>query len=388
VFLTGGSLRDRFLGVPTHDLDLVVRGDAEAVGAALAAAFGGTHFALGRPPETTQRVVAGRLQLDVTSAQGELREDILRRDFTANAMLWRLPRGPLTDLTGGADDLAAGRIRVVRAANLRDDPLRVLRGVRLVATRPQLRLTAETETYLSEAAGGLRAVARERILDELRRLLAGSAADRAVLAAARLGLLAPLVPAWKDYQHAPLLARLCTALNDLARSHSRALATAAREIALAAVAAPAAGFPDHWRPEKATTALRRIGLGESAARGAAAAVGVGERLLPALAADVKAARALAVAAGNRLSAALAWALARAATDGNDLRPAARRLLRWLHCFERRPPLLDGAEIAALLALPPDARRAAAIDALRLARARGEVRTRAEAVAFLGSARAR
>ncbi len=388
MFLTGGSLRDRFLDLPTHDLDLVVRSDVVATADALAATLGGSRFTLGRPPDATQRVIAGRLQIDLWQARGALRDDILRRDFTVNSLFWRLPRGPLTDLVDGVEDLAAGRIRVVRPENLADDPLRVLRGIRLLATRPQLKLTAATEAHLAAAAGGLTRVARERVLDELRRLLAGPAVDRALLAAVRLGLLTPLVPAWNGYAHAAVLARLSRELTGLAGSRSHRLAAAASEVRMAVIAAPAAGFPADWRPVDGAAALARVGLGQSAARRVAAAVELGERLRPALGRDRRAQRELAVEAGSRLPAALAWASARSAVEGTDLLPAARRLLRWLHEFEQRPPLLTGEEIAAVLKLPPDARRAAAVSALRLAQARGDARSRPQALALLRARRSR
>ncbi|HUK12249.1 MAG TPA: hypothetical protein VLW17_03020, partial [Thermoanaerobaculaceae bacterium] len=202
LFLTGGSLRDRLLGRPGRDLDLAVAGDARAAAARLAAALGGRSFPLGKPPLATWRVVAGAAHLDLWGVGGDVRADILRRDFTVNALFWRLPRGPLLDLVGGLDDLAAGRIRVVDAANLAADPLRVLRGVRLASTHPRFRLTAESERLLAAAAPGLRAVARERIVDELRQLLGGAAARRALALARRLGILAVLRPEWERFDGA------------------------------------------------------------------------------------------------------------------------------------------------------------------------------------------
>lgn len=389
VFLTGGSLRDRFLGLPTHDLDLVVRADAAACARALASELGGGTFILGRPPFATHRVVAGALQIDLWQADEALRDDILRRDFTVNALFWRLPRGPLIDLVGGVEDLAAGRIRVVRAENLADDPLRVLRGVRLLATRPQLKLTQRTETQISAAASGLARVARERVLDELRRMLAGPAAERAVLTAARLELLAPLLPAWRRVSDAAALARVAGALSRLASSRSARLAAGAREVALAVIAAPSAGFPTRWAAADAVAPLQRVGVGPGAARRIAAAAEIGERLRDTLGADRRGERALALEAAGLLPAALGWAVARAAAaEAGDLGPAARGLLRWQHAFERRPPLLTGDEIAAALRLPSDGRRSAAVKALRLAQARGEARSRPAALAFLRSRRPR
>ena len=390
VFLTGGSLRDRMLGVPTHDLDLVVLASVGTRATALAETLGGRHLTLGRPPNVTHRVVAGRLQIDLWQAEGSLRDDIMRRDFTVNALFWRLPRGPLIDLVDGAEDLLAGRIRVVRPQNLTDDPLRVLRGVRLLASRPALKLTLETERHLSAAAGGLAGVAKERVVSELRLLLDGSAVERAVRTTARLGLLVPLLPAWHGFAHAPALARVAGELSALARSRSRTLAAGARDVVLAVLAAPAAGYPRDWDVAAGAAALQRLGLGRARARAMSDGVALGERLRPVLddLSDRTAARSLAAEAGDRLSLALAWAAARAGATGRDCAAAAMRLLRWQRAFDRRPPLVSGAELAAVLALPADARRAEAVQALRLARARGETLTRRDALAFLRARRSR
>ena len=387
VFLTGGSLRDRLLGLPTHDLDLAVTGNPRAAAEALAAHLRGSCFPLGRAPLVTWRVRAEARQVDVWGIAGGIDEDVLRRDFTVNAMFWRLPRGPLLDLVGGLDDLAAGRIRVVRPANLRDDPLRVLRAVRLLATHPQLRLTSATERLLAEAARGLAGVARERVCDELRTLLAGRAAARALAVAARIGVLQVLLPEWDGYAHAPEAEALA---GELARRQAGRgpLARGAAEVAPAVLAAAAAGFPDAWHEGPAAAALAAAGWPARAAAHATAAAALGERLAAFLGRDTPAERALAAGADDLLEAALAWAVARGAAGGSDLLPPAAALLRWQRRFSARPPLLSGAEIADLLDLPPGPARGLAVRDLRLAQARGELRNAAQARRRLapGSAR--
>jgi poly(A) polymerase len=374
VFLTGGSLRDRLLGVPTHDLDLAVTGDPQAAASAFAAALGGRSFPLGRAPLVTWRVVGARGNVDVWGIGENLERDIFRRDFTVNALFWRLPRGPLLDLVGGLDDLAAGRIRVVRHENLLDDPLRVLRGVRLLATHPRLRLTHESEQQLGSAAPGLQAVARERVCEELRILLAGPGVERALLVAARIGILPAILPSWDGYTHARPVARLAAGLARV-QAGAGALARAAREVAPAVLASPAAGFPDRWEQAAACAALAECGWPPHAAERAAGAAALGERLAAVLGRDTGEERALAVRAGERLEAALAWAEARRGA------PAAG-LLRWWRGFAALPPLLPGDEVAALLKLPPGPVRSEAVQALREARARGEVRTPAQARRYL------
>ena len=378
VFLTGGSLRDRLLGHDTHDLDLVIDGDPRAGAVAIARRLGVRCFPLGRPPRVAWRLVTKRAQIDVVPLQGgSVEADVRRRDFTVNALFWRLPRGPLFDLVGGLDDLAAGRIRVVRQSNLDDDPLRVLRGLRLAATRPSLRLTAESERALSRAAPGLARVARERVTSELQLLLAGDGVTRALLAAARLGVFGHLMPAWQRLPAAQPLATLAGRLAALRRGRS-ALAYGAAAVAPAVLAAPAAGFPERWDGDAGATALTSIWPAR-AARAAVRAAALGERLAGELTGP--GARGLAVEAEDDLAAALAWAMARNGAPGAAT--AARRLFSWWCAFVDRPPLLPGDEVAALLGLPRGPERAEAVRRLRLAQARGEIRTAAQARRQLG-----
>jgi tRNA nucleotidyltransferase/poly(A) polymerase len=387
LFLTGGSLRDRLLGIPTRDLDLAVIGDPRAAGEAFAASFGGRCFPLGHPPLVTWRVTGGRHHLDLWKIGSDLERDILRRDFTLNALFWRLPRGPLLDLVGGLGDLAAGRIRVVRPENLAADPLRVLRGLRLLSTHPRLRLTTESEGQLGAAAGGLASVARERVCEELFSILRGPGVERTLLIAARTGVMQALLPAWAGYKHVRAAARLAREFGRLQRE-SRGLARGASEVAPALLASPVAGFPDGWEPSSVPQALVSLGLPARTAQRAAAGAAIGERLLPVLGHDAAQERTLAAEADVLFEPAVAWAVARAGMEDADARAAALGLLRWWRRFAAKPGLLSGDEIAGLLGLPPGPARAEAVRALRLARARGEVRSRVQARRFLAKTTAR
>ncbi|MGV8038908.1 MAG: hypothetical protein AB2L07_02115 [Thermoanaerobaculaceae bacterium] len=377
VFLVGGGLRDRLLGLPTHDLDLVVAGDPGGAARRVARALGGSAFPLGKPPLVTWRVVAGRLQVDLWHAGGSLAEDIWRRDFTVNALFWRLPRGPLVDLTGGLDDLAARRIRVVRASNLDDDPLRVLRAVRLMSTHPPFAMTSEAEGQVAAAAPGLAAVARERVVDELRRLLAGPGAGKAVAVAARIGILPALSPAWGGCTAVTELSRRAQVLARLQRPRRGFLAAGAAFVAPALLVAPAAGAPERWDRDAAAAALERIGYPHRSAVAIALAAAGGERLSASRGGRAEL-RALVWEAGELLAPALAWA----ATTDARWAERAPALGRWQRAFAARPPVLDGAEVARVIALPEGPDRAAAVRALRLAQARCEVRTPGAAVRFL------
>lgn len=181
-WLVGGSVRDRLLERSTADLDIVIDGDPAAAARALARAAGrgaAASFALSEG-FGAWRVVArdGSWQIDVERMRGEtLREDLELRDFTVNAIAEPLVGGAPIDPLGGMGDLAERRLRMVSPRTFRDDPLRILRLVRLAV---ELDLTVEAATLRAarQTAGGLANVAGERVFMELRRILDAPAALR------------------------------------------------------------------------------------------------------------------------------------------------------------------------------------------------------------------
>lgn len=124
-----------------------------------------------------------------------LKEDLLRRDFTINAMAYNESTG-LVDLFGGIEDLQAGIIRAVGNPTERfsEDALRILRAVRFAA---QLGFTIEPETKqaMKTLSGNLKVVSAERIREELTKLLASEHPEE-LFEAQSLGITADWLPEW------------------------------------------------------------------------------------------------------------------------------------------------------------------------------------------------
>ena len=159
--LVGGAVRDALLGrLRQHpDLDLVVSGDAIALARSLASRCGGSCVVLDRERCMARLVLKG-WTIDLARQIGtSLEADLMRRDYTINAIALPLaPGAELLDPSGGLVDLAAGQLRAISEANLLEDPLRLLRGVRLAA---ELNLQLEPphpglDRPPSPAAGGRR----------------------------------------------------------------------------------------------------------------------------------------------------------------------------------------------------------------------------------------
>lgn len=171
-WLVGGAVRDRLLDRPTRDFDIVVEADAEGAAAALSRAAHGPRFSLSEA-FGAWRVLdpGGAWQVDLAPLAGaSIDEDLKRRDFTVNALAQPLAGGELLDPTGGTEDLAARRLRMVSASALAADPLRSLRLARFGC---ELGFTAESATAAEAAANAPRLayVAAERVFAELRAII-------------------------------------------------------------------------------------------------------------------------------------------------------------------------------------------------------------------------
>ena len=128
---------------------------------------------------TTYRVdgdYADNRHPDRVSFTATLREDLARRDFTVNAMAYSEVRG-LVDIFGGREDLAAGIIRAVGDPGRRfsEDALRILRALRFASVL-DFKIENSTRLAIFEEKERLRSVSVERVLVELRKLIAGKGA--------------------------------------------------------------------------------------------------------------------------------------------------------------------------------------------------------------------
>ena len=201
--LVGGAVRDALLNrLPARpDLDLVVRSGALDLAQQLNRKLGGSFIALDEARDIARLVLKG-WTIDIATREGSsLEDDLWRRDYRLNAIALPLnPARELVDPTGGLEDLAEGQLSAVREENLRADPLRLLRGPRLLAQIP-LTLEARTAKWIRSLRHRLKEAAPERILAEIQKLVAGPHSDEALEQLNRLELMAP----WAAHQRLPTL---------------------------------------------------------------------------------------------------------------------------------------------------------------------------------------
>ena len=204
--LVGGAVRDGLLNrlPPCPDLDLVIPGAVLSTVQRLAKDHGGVCVVLDEQRDMARLVLKG-WTIDFARFEGDdLTEDLFRRDFKLNAIALTLSDPQqLIDPTGGIQDLQNGLICAIRESNLRDDPLRLLRALRLMAEL-EMRIDADTLAMLEANSPLLTHSAPERIQAELLRLVAAPAADEAIALLQALALLNPWRPRDLEHSHSTL----------------------------------------------------------------------------------------------------------------------------------------------------------------------------------------
>jgi len=199
IYLVGGALRDRILGYDAKDIDFVLKEGALEVGRRVADALGGAYYALDEERQTARVIIeAGEGERNVLDFAimrgGNLESDLANRDFTINAMAVET-RNPeeLLDPLGGLADLHAKRLKSCSPTTFQDDPLRILRGVRLAAGF-NFRIFPETLREMRQSVVRLGDVSAERLRDELFRILQGPQPATAMRALELLGVFPYLLP--------------------------------------------------------------------------------------------------------------------------------------------------------------------------------------------------
>ena len=227
-FVIGGYVRDCFLGRSSDDIDVVVEGSGVDFANKVAARLEEIEYSQHKTRHKinvsefktygTAMIKYRGLELEFVGARkesyrkesrnpivenGSLTDDQLRRDFTINAMAFSLCKedfGALVDPFGGLSDLERGIIRTPQDPDITfsDDPLRMLRAVRFATklSTPQLqfRITPECMEAMRRNRNRLQILTRERIADELNKMLVVRKPSKAFRLMDEAGLLDLILP--------------------------------------------------------------------------------------------------------------------------------------------------------------------------------------------------
>jgi poly(A) polymerase/tRNA nucleotidyltransferase (CCA-adding enzyme) len=269
-YVVGGSVRDFLLGKTPKDYDLTTSAQPEEIISLFPKTFYENSFGtvgvvtcgeeLGTlctpdmikivevTPFRVEGIYSDKRHPDTVSFSTDIKDDLKRRDFTINALAYRIQTGELLDLFKGRGDLESGIIRAVGDPELRfqEDSLRMLRAIRFSA---QLGFHVEQETSeaIKKLSQNIDHVSKERIRDEFIKIVESDSPMNAFILARNLNLLSHILPelekgiairqnqahsfdVWehnlRTLQHAadkkwPLHVRLSALLHDISKPETR-----------------------------------------------------------------------------------------------------------------------------------------------------------------------
>ena len=196
LYPVGGFVRDTLLKKENiTDLDFVVAGNLKKFAEAFAKRTKGSIVNLSKEFQITRVVVDKTYTCDFSKCRGKsIENDLAFRDFTINALA--LDADKIIDVYGGVKDLKSGRIIQISKNIYKEDPLRLLRAVRLAAAL-DFKLDTKTTQQIKKDSSLIKNVSAERVRDELLKILsAGKSADY-ILLLDKLKVLSVILPELK-----------------------------------------------------------------------------------------------------------------------------------------------------------------------------------------------
>lgn len=199
IYLVGGAVRDSLVNRRVKDLDFVLPTQALKTARRVANALKADFFVLDGEREIGRVIIEKpqdeRQVLDFALQRGSnLEGDLLGRDFTINAIAIDLNNpGQLIDPLGGSRDLFEKKLRACSDSSIKDDPVRILRGVRM-ASLLKLRIQTDTLQQMRQGVKLLSLVSAERIRDEIYHILETPGCASSIRTLDRLGVIKNLFP--------------------------------------------------------------------------------------------------------------------------------------------------------------------------------------------------
>ncbi|MCL0043232.1 HD domain-containing protein [Dehalococcoidia bacterium] len=199
IYLVGGIVRDLVLGKQTNDIDIVTNADSLLTARILANRFRGDFYPLDAERYIGRALIRYGNQswtIDVAPINGNLTDNLRKRDFSMNAMampLTNMSTNEIIDPHGGLRDITLKKIRSLSENVFVDDPIRLLRAIRLSG---ELNFTLENNTasLIRLHSELLKETAQERIRDEFVRILMLPSSLPSVRLMDETGILCTVIP--------------------------------------------------------------------------------------------------------------------------------------------------------------------------------------------------
>jgi len=193
-YIVGGSIRDIIWGRLPFDYDIAVFGNPEKFAKKIAVKKSDRIIKLDKKDHNIIRVISDNKIFDISSANGNtIEDDLLKRDFTINAMAYSLSSGKIIDCTGGMKDLANKKIRMVSDTAFEKDPVRLIRAYRIGASL-NFEIDTNTVSAIRKNAKLIKNSAGERIRVEFLKILQTPESHHYISQMADTGLLFAIFP--------------------------------------------------------------------------------------------------------------------------------------------------------------------------------------------------
>ena len=205
LYIVGGTIRDILLGRKIRDYDFVVEQLEIPFLDQLGGLLEASVFPMGKGRvEEICRLVKGELTIDFAVMEGDnIKQDLMRRDFTINAIAYSFSEGRFFTAPQAMEDLEAGRINLVSPQALVADPLRMLRAVRYCCTLPGFALTERLIEEIKRHKELLTEVAPERIRAELDEIILSPSPAQGLGLMHELGVLTRIFPEIAPLENLP-----------------------------------------------------------------------------------------------------------------------------------------------------------------------------------------
>ena len=205
IYLVGGTVRDYYLGLESHDRDIIVMDeDAREFALKLKDLFDATFVPLDEENRIYRLVMRDKINyIDVTNpVGGTIEKDLMRRDLTINAIAVNIRTGEIVDISGGVTDIKNECINYVNEENFADDPLRLLRVYRFQALYG-FELASETISAVCKYSNLIHMPAVERVNYEILKLFSGKYTHVALENMNKTWILEEIFPFVKELKQVP-----------------------------------------------------------------------------------------------------------------------------------------------------------------------------------------
>ncbi|WP_353894187.1 HD domain-containing protein [Proteinivorax hydrogeniformans] len=205
IYVVGGFVRDNLLGKSTKDIDIVCR-NSKSLAEKIAQRLGGSFIPLDRKNGIYRVALKdNKFMLDVGCFTDDIKSDLLKRDFTVNAMAvsledylaYGITESTVIDVAGGMQDLHKRLIVPISEENIDADPLRMLRAIRIAMTK-EFSLSSNVQIKIKKDNHLLINCSKERIADELWQILSCVSAEKSFVLLDDLKVLGTLFPKMKE----------------------------------------------------------------------------------------------------------------------------------------------------------------------------------------------